>query len=258
MASVEEKSSKRKVDAIDPAKKKKKTKPNNKDEAKDDELSNIVNAITAKEATVMQTWKRVVADLEKAGVVVRQKDVREGEIVWEWTCNVYFKLRMTFSHDDESKDLVPHYEVYCHLDGTGKTQIKIFEASEWDQLMKHLIESNNKAEYAANCERLSDWLETEAEAWKDLISALDDTPSVPKFSSYSIEDGLVTLGWKREDKGFEVTVERRTQDSGDGDVYETFCVQKTPLKQNDASVVKSTKHIGYVHDVIDHVAKLLK
>jgi len=256
--SNEEKSSKRKVDATNNEEKKKKNKKssNSKEDARERTINNLVNAITAKETTVTQTWKRVIADLDKAGIDVNEKDVREGEIMWEWHNDIYIKLGMKFSPVSDSKDLVPNYEVYSRLDGMGKT--KVFEASEWDRLVEHLFASKKQAKHKANCKHIVDYLDSETDAWKELIDAINEYEDVPPFSDYEIEDGLITLDWTCEDKGFKVSVQRRTQDSGDGDVYDTFWVQKSPLKQNDASITKSVKHYLSASEALERVAELLE
>lgn len=258
----EEKSNKRKVDEIDPettiktkTEKKPKAKKKSKNEASNDDLSNIVNGITVHHINTIQEWKRVVTNLTKAGIVVRKDDVREGHIMWRWSGDddVYIKLSLIFCRRGESPNFAPEYQVSCNPGSTRN-----FKTDEWDELVEHLIESKKKAEHKASCTRILDYLETETQAWKELIDALNESKDVPRFSDCSIDDGLITLEWTCKDKGFKVTVERRTKCNELGDLYEVYCVQKKSLKTNDGSIAESDSYVGYVHDVVDRIAELLE
>lgn len=257
--SNEEKSSKRKVDDVavtEETKKKKNKHKKNKDKARECEFDGIVNAIATHEAKTVQAWKQVVADLDKAGITVCENDVRDGKLVWIWDDEVYISLKMVLFRDANTQEWTQRYDVYCLLGADSKT--KVFGSDEWDQLVAHLCASQQKASNKANRIRILDYLETETNRWTELMDAIEESEDVPPCSGHSIDDGLITLEWERKDEGFQVTVERRTQAYENGDIYESFCVQKSPLKQNDVSIVKSTKYFDSVDDVLERVVALLK
>lgn len=250
---------KRKVDGVvadEKKKKKKATKKSKEDEAKQYMIDGLVHAITTKETASVQAWRRVVTELDKAGISVRGDDVCEGGITWTWDDNIYIQLSMVLSRDkDHFSGLVPEYHVFCRLGLPGHT--RIFKDGEWDELVDYLLASMARARCRSDRTHILTYLETELDRWKELLDAIQEAKTVPPFTEYSIDDGLITLDWTRKEEGFQVTVVRSTQDYGDGDVYERFCVRKSPLKQNDASIVRSMEYFDSVKEAVDQVAALL-